>query len=245
MAAPLKHLAIIMDGNGRWARRRGQARSAGHRAGVEAVRRVVSACPRFGIRHLTLFAFSSENWRRPAPEVRFLQELFAGALGRELDKLVEQGVRLRFAGDLARFEPRLRRMIETAEQVSAGNDVLFLNIAVNYGGRWDLARGARRLAEKVARGELDPAAIDEAALAGELALAGQPDPDLLIRTGGESRISNFLIWQLAYAELYFCDCLWPDFDENALAAALEWYAGRQRRFGRTPEQVAAQGGEHA
>ncbi len=232
-----RHVAIIMDGNGRWAAGRGKPRHQGHRAGAEAARRTVEHCRRLGIPYLTLFAFSSENWRRPAGEVRMLMELFLRALERETDRLVESGVRLRFIGDRERFSGALRTRMREAEERTAGNGELGVNVAVGYGGRWDIAMAARRLAERVAAGEISPEAVDEQALARELCLADLPEPDLFIRTGGEQRISNFLVWQLAYAELYFTPALWPDFGETDLDRAVAWYTGRERRFGMTPDQL--------
>ncbi len=235
-----RHVAIVMDGNGRWARRRGLPRSAGHRAGVQSVRCVVEASLRRGIEALTLFAFSSENWRRPRQEVGLLMELFLTTLQREVQRLHEQGVRLRFIGDRAAFAPKLRARIAEAEALTAGNATLHLNIAANYGGRWDIAQAARRIAEEAAAGRLDPVAVDADRFGRHLCLADLPEPDLLIRTGGEQRISNFLLWQIAYTELYFTDLLWPDFDERAYDEALAWYAGRERRFGALPS--SAEGG---
>jgi undecaprenyl diphosphate synthase len=229
------HVAIIMDGNGRWARARGKPRHAGHRAGVEAVRRVIEACGNRGVKVLSLFAFSSENWRRPETEVKMLMELFFTALNREIRRLVKGNVRLRIIGDLGAFSDKLQELIREGERATAGNDGLLLQVFANYGGRWDITQAARRLASQVQAGVLDPAQIDEERLAGALSFAGVPDPDLLIRTAGEQRISNFMLWQCAYTELYFTDVLWPDFDEAVLDAALADYAGRQRRFGRVLE----------
>ncbi len=226
-----------MDGNGRWARQRGQPRHAGHRAGVDAVRRVIEACVERGIDVLTLFAFSSENWRRPRSEVDMLMELFMVALGREIRKLDKHNIRLRVVGEVGAFPEKLQRQIDEAERRTAGNDGLLLQIAANYGGRWDIARTARRLAERVAAGELEPAAIDEACFGRATAFGDVPDPDLFIRTGGEQRISNFLLWHCAYSELYFTPVLWPDFDRAAFDEALREYARRERRFGRTSEQL--------
>jgi len=234
-----RHVAVIMDGNGRWARARSQPRHFGHRAGVKAVRRTVERAAACGVSCLTLFAFSSENWRRPADEVGRLMGLFIEALQREVDELHRNRVRLTFIGAREQLSARLRQGIEAAERQTAGNDGLRLIVAVSYGGRWDIVNAARRLAAEVAAGRLEVAAIDEAALAGELALAGLPDPDLLIRTGGERRISNFLLWNLAYAELWFCECLWPDFRAADFDEALDYYASRQRRYGHTGEQVGA------
>ncbi len=232
-----RHVAIIMDGNGRWAKKRFMPRIAGHRAGVETVRNTVRACSRKGIEALTLFAFSSENWRRPREEVSLLMELLLGALQREVRKLHENNVCLRFIGDRSAFADKLAAKMTDAEQLTGANTGLQLMIAVNYGGRWDITQAARQLAREVADGKLSVADIDEALLQSRLSLAGLPEPDLFIRTGGEQRVSNFLLWQLAYTELYFTDTLWPDFDDQAFDAALSSFAGRQRRFGRTGEQV--------
>ncbi len=221
-----RHVAIIMDGNGRWAKRRMLPRHAGHRAGVKSVRMVVEQCARRVFEVLTLFAFSSENWGRPKEEVSQLMELFMGALRSEAKRLQKNRVRLRIIGERSAFSEKLQQRIAEAEQATAGNDGLLLQIAANY------------LAEKVKRGELEPQDIDERNLAAELSFAGQPDPDLFIRTGGEQRISNFILWQSAYSELSFSQKLWPDFDEEEFARVLADYAGRQRRFGKTGEQVA-------
>jgi undecaprenyl diphosphate synthase len=226
-----------MDGNGRWARRRQLPRIAGHRAGVENVRDIVRYCAESGIGVLTLFAFSSENWRRPATEVRLLFELFVTVIEQEIERLHEAGVRLRIIGDQAPFPARLRQCIDAAEARTAGNDRLDLVIAANYGGRWDITQAARSLAEQVAAGTLTPAEITAERLQGELCLSDLPEPDLFIRSGGEQRISNYLLWQLAYCELYFTECLWPDFDTLEFEKALDSYAGRQRRFGMTGEQI--------
>ncbi|MFO1516535.1 MAG: polyprenyl diphosphate synthase [Lysobacterales bacterium] len=233
------HVAIVMDGNGRWAQQRLRPRVFGHRAGQQAVRGAVEFCLRQGVAALTLFAFSSENWQRPEAEVGALMELFLKALDREVDELHGNGVRLRFIGELTAFAPELRQRMETAMERTAGNQRLALNVAVNYGGRWDIAHAARRAAEAVLRGELRTEAIDEGSLAPYFQLAELPPLDLFIRTGGERRVSNFLLWQLAYAELYFTDTLWPDFDAAAFTRALEDYAARERRFGKTSAQVAA------
>ncbi len=240
-----RHVAIIMDGNGRWARRRGLPRIAGHRAGMEAVRRVVARCGELGVEVLTLFAFSSENWRRPRQEVGLLMELFLTALKNEVRRLNRNNVRLHIVGAREGFPDKLQRHIEQAERLTAGNDGLKLVIAANYGGRWDIIQAARALARQAREGVLEPGAIDEPVFARHLALAAFPEPDLFIRTGGEKRISNFLLWQLAYTELYFTDVLWPDFDVEAFEAALVDYASRQRRFGQTGEQVEQQQGGHA
>ncbi len=233
------HVAIIMDGNGRWAKARSQARHAGHRAGVKSVRETVESAAKRGVKYLTLFAFSSENWQRPQDEVSRLMSLFLEALQREVDELHRNNVRLRFVGARAQLKPKLQRKIEAAEQQTSQNNGLTLIVAVAYGGRWDIVNAARRLATKVTGGELSIEDIGDDAFARELALSGVPDPDLLIRTGGEQRISNFLLWNLAYSELYFCDCLWPDFREREFDEAMIFYGMRQRRYGHTGEQVEA------
>ena len=233
------HVAVIMDGNGRWAKQRGKPRHAGHRAGVKSVRSTVEAAAERGVRFLTLFAFSSENWRRPEEEVSSLMSLFVEALRREVDELHKNNVRLRFIGALEQLSDGLRRKIAAAEAKTAGNTGLTLLVAVAYGGRWDITLAARTLAEKVAKGDLRAENVTEEKLAAELQLAGVPDPDLLIRTGGEQRISNFLLWNIAYAELWFTDVLWPDFDKTEFDNALEAYAGKQRRYGHTGDQVEA------
>jgi undecaprenyl diphosphate synthase len=225
-----RHLAVIMDGNGRWAKQRRKARANGHRAGVVAARRIVRACSVHGVEVLTLFAFSQENWQRPPLEVRLLMELFVRTLGREIDALHKNRVRMRFIGNHADFPESLRRMMVEAEQLTAGNDGLTLVVAIGYGGQWDIARAAQSLSA-------EGLAITTASLESRLVNADLPHPDLLIRTGGEKRISNFLLWQLAYSELYFSDVLWPDFDEAELERALAWYGGRERRFGRVPESA--------
>ena len=233
-----RHIAIVMDGNGRWARRRGQPRSFGHRAGQKAVREAVEFCLRQKIDALTLFAFSSENWKRPDEEVGALMELFLRALDREVDELHGNRVRVRFVGGLDLFNEALRSRMLAAMDKTRGNNALHLNVCVNYGGRWDIAQAARNAALAVQRGELAVDAIDESAIAPFFCLADEPAVDLLIRTGGEHRISNFLLWQIAYAELYFTDALWPDVDQTELARALDDYANRERRFGRTGAQIA-------
>ena len=227
-----------MDGNGRWASRRRLPRFAGHKAGVEAVRGVVRACREKNILVLTLFAFSSENWRRPAEEVGMLMGLFMTALDQEVKKLHENNIRLKVVGDRSAFAQALQDRIQAAEALTEDNTGLSLNIAANYGGRWDITQAVRTLARRVSQGELDSEAIDEQTVESCTALAGEPEPDLFIRTGGEKRVSNFLLWQLAYTEFYFTDSLWPDFDRSAFDGALASYAQRQRRFGRTSEQVA-------
>jgi len=232
-----RHIAIVMDGNGRWAKKRFLPRTAGHRAGVAAVRKVIECCLKRRIGALTLFAFSSENWRRPPQEVSLLMELFLTTLERETEKLHENGVRLRVIGDREAFSPALQEKIAAAERLTGENTGLNLNIAANYGGRWDILQAARALAEKSSRGELRAEDIGADLFKSHLTLADLPEPDLFIRTGGERRISNFLLWQLAYTELYFTSALWPDFDDQSLDMALNDYASRQRRFGYTSEQV--------
>jgi undecaprenyl diphosphate synthase len=227
-----------MDGNGRWAQRRALPRHFGHRAGAKAVRATVEGCARRGIEALTIFAFSSENWRRPAEEVTRLMELFVESIDKEVDELHSNGIRVRFIGDLSRLREGLDDKIRAAESRTAGNTRMTLYVAVSYGGRWDIVEAARRLTAQAAAGTLDPRSIDEDVFAAQLQLADAPEPDLFIRTGGEQRISNFLLWNLAYSELYFCDTLWPDFDDAALDAALRFYATRQRRFGLTDAQAA-------
>ena len=227
-----------MDGSGRWAQRRHLPRHAGHRAGAKAVRATVEGCARRGIEALTIFAFSSENWQRPAEEVTRLMELFVESIDKEVSRLHENQIRVRFIGDCSRLRVGLPEKIAAAETLTAANTRMTLYVAVSYGGRWDLVEAARRLAARAAAGQLEPQAIDESMFAAQLQLAGAPEPDLFIRTGGEQRISNFLLWHLAYSELYFCDTLWPDFDDAALEAALDFYAGRQRRFGLTAAQAA-------
>ncbi len=236
MALP-QHIAIIMDGNGRWAEARGKPRTAGHKAGIEPVRMCVRECVRRGIGALTLFAFSSENWRRPAQEVATLMGLFVEALDREVDELHANGVRLRMIGARHQLAVRLQQRVAAAEQLTAGNTRLRLQVAVSYGGRWDIVEASRELARQCARGELRPEDIDEEALSARLQLDDVPDPDLFIRTGGEHRISNFLLWNLAYTELFFCDTLWPDFGIADLDAALADFASRDRRFGLTGDQL--------
>lgn len=231
------HVAIIMDGNGRWAQQRGKLRTFGHKAGAESVRSAVAFARKTGISSLTLFAFSSENWKRPEAEVSLLMELFMTVLKREVKKLHQHGVRLRIIGDISAFSTRLQQRIQAAEALTADNTELNLNIAANYGGQWDILQATKQLAEAVQRGELAVSDIDESKFGRFLQLADQPTPDLLIRTGGEQRISNFLLWQLAYAELYFTDVLWPDFDATEFARAVADFASRERRFGLTGEQI--------
>jgi undecaprenyl diphosphate synthase len=229
-----RHVAVIMDGNGRWAKRRRLPRIAGHRRGVESVRATVKACAERGVEFLTLFAFSSENWRRPAEEVALLMQLFTMALSSEVEKLHRNGVRLKVVGDLARFDPTIRRLVEQGERLTADNRRLTLTVAANYGGRWDILQATNRFIRENPGRE-----ISEEQLAPYLAMSYAPEPDLFIRTGGEQRVSNFLLWQLAYTELYFTDKLWPDFDAAALDEAIESFRTRERRFGRTSEQLEA------
>ncbi|AUJ13216.1 di-trans,poly-cis-decaprenylcistransferase [Xanthomonas oryzae] len=233
-----RHIAIIMDGNGRWAQRRRRPRVIGHRAGARAVNRTIDFCLEKGVSALTLFAFSSENWGRPQDEVDALMKLFLHALDREVGELQRRGVQVRFIGDRSRFAAPLRDRMAGAERSTAANARLVLSIAASYGGRQDIAAAARALAEDVAAGRLQPEQIDEALLSSRVALADLPAPDLFIRTGGDTRISNFLLWQLAYTELWFTETLWPEFDAGVLQQALDDYAGRERRFGLTSAQIA-------
>ena len=232
-----RHVAIIMDGNGRWAKSRFLPRVAGHKRGLEAVRAVTKACVTQGVQFMTLFAFSSENWRRPKDEVSFLMELFVIALEQEVAKLHENEIRLKVVGDLSSFDPRLNRMIAEAEALTAGNDRLTLTIAANYGGRWDILQAVNRMTQ-----DLTPPSggYREAHLAPYLSMSYAPEPDLFIRTGGEQRISNFLLWQLAYTEFHFTDELWPDFNAQSLNRAIDSYRNRERRFGRTSEQLVGE-----
>jgi len=225
------HLAIIMDGNGRWAARRGKPRTYGHQAGTEVARKIVRAVAERGIPVLTVYAFSSENWRRPRHEVTRLMSLFRRALDREVDQLDRHDVRLNFIGRREAFSKSLQRGMARAEEITRDNSGLLLNIAASYGGRDDIVAAARKLAEQARRGELDPETIDEATFGNALQLAGQPEPDLFIRTGGEHRLSNYLLWNLAYTELHFSDTLWPDFTVADLDAALDDFRQRERRFG--------------
>jgi undecaprenyl diphosphate synthase len=230
-----RHVAIIMDGNGRWAKRRFLPRVAGHHKGVEAVRNTVRTCAERGVSALTLFAFSSENWRRPQEEVSLLMQLFASALQQEVERLHQNGIRFRVIGDLSRFDKKLVDLIESSQKLTADNTGLTLTVAANYGGRWDILQAVDKLRRTGGQGD---APWTEAQLIPHLSLGDLPEPDLFIRTGGEQRISNFLLWQLAYTELYFTDALWPDFDAQALDLAISSYRKRERRFGRTSEQVS-------
>jgi len=239
-----QHVAVVMDGNGRWAKNRFLPRTAGHKAGVKATRRLVELCAIKGIGALTLFAFSSENWNRPDQEVSSLMSLFLSTLNSELNKLHEQGVRIRFIGDRTRFSENLQASITAAEKKTETNTKLNLNIAANYGGRWDIVKAAQNLSRKLVNGEIVENQITEEAFTRELCLVDLPEPDLFIRTGGEQRISNFLLWQIAYTELFFTDTLWPEFNDAAFDEALDWYSKRQRRFGKTGDQVeGAQGSQ--
>lgn len=232
-----KHVAIIMDGNGRWAQVQGKPRVMGHKAGVKAVRRAVSTASQLGIASLTLFAFSSENWRRPDKEVSLLMELFFTVLQREIKLLHNNQVKLNIIGDISRFSARLQKQIRVAEEKTADNTGLVLNVAANYGGRWDILQAAQKLAQKVESGEMTSSQFTEEALSEHLCMQNQSEVDLMIRTGGDCRISNFVLWQAAYAELVFTDTLWPDFDEQAFHEAIAIFASRQRRFGLTGSQI--------
>jgi undecaprenyl diphosphate synthase len=235
-----KHLAIIMDGNGRWAKRKGLPRIAGHRAGVKALQKIVNFSATKGIEVLTVYAFSSENWRRPSKEVTMLMELFNTSLKQRFKELHDNNVKLHFVGDLSSFPEQLRQSMTDTENLTTNNTGLELVVAVNYGGRWDITNAFKAINKKISNEELKLEDICEDLIGEFMCLADLPEPELFIRTGGEMRISNFLLWQLAYTELYFNDCLWPDFDTVSLEKALQWYAGRERRFGRTSEQI-----EHA
>lgn len=234
-----RHVAIVMDGNGRWALRRKLPRTAGHRAGIKSVRTVVEESVRQGIHALTLFAFSSENWCRPKPEVNFLMDLFMGTLRSEINRLTENGVRLRIIGERAAFPEKLRHRIAAAEKVTSTNQAMLLQIAANYGGRWDIVQAVRRLVADAHAGRIAPGDVDEEVFSSRLSFPDLPEPDLFIRTGGERRISNFLLWQSAYSELYFSDLMWPDFNALAYREALADFAGRQRRFGLTGDQAGS------
>ena len=231
------HIAIVMDGNGRWAKKRFMPRFAGHKSGLNATRDVVQSCSDMGIGALTLFAFSSENWKRPKLEVRLLLDLFFSSLQKEMTRLHENNVRIRFIGDLSAFSKKLQKLIAESEQQTSTNTGLALNIAVNYGGRWDIVNSMQKIASQLLQGTISKDDINVDLVSSNMSLSDLPEPDLFIRTGGEQRISNFLLWQLAYTELYFSDVLWPDFDKHELERALEAFASRQRRFGKTGEQV--------
>ncbi|MDX1304040.1 isoprenyl transferase [Photobacterium sp.] len=234
-----KHVAVIMDGNGRWAKAKGKTRVFGHKAGVDAVRKTVSTANRLGVKALTLFAFSSENWRRPEDEVSLLMQLFMTVLGREVKRLHKNNIQLRVIGDKSRFSRRLQDKILASETLTASNTGLVLNIAANYGGQWDILQATKRLAQQVAEHNLTVEDITEEMMAAGMSTADLPDVDLMIRTSGECRISNFMLWQAAYAELYFTEQLWPDFDEDSFANAIAWFVSRERRFGCTGEQIQA------
>ncbi|MCK5888590.1 MAG: isoprenyl transferase [Methylococcales bacterium] len=232
-----KHIAIILDGNGRWAEKKSLPRFMGHNAGVKAVRKIVEACVEEDIAVLSLFAFSSENWRRPRKEVQMLMELFLVTLKRQIDRLDKNNIRLRIIGDKTAFSEKLQARIADAEQQTQNNTGMDLIVAANYGGHWDITQAVQKIATKIVNKALDPQEITEDLITQHTAIADLPDPDLFIRTGGEKRISNFLLWQLAYTEFYFTDTLWPDFDKTSLLESIESFKGRQRRFGQTSEQV--------
>lgn len=232
-----RHIAIVMDGNGRWAKKRFLPRSAGHREGVKAVKSTIEASANAGVKILTLFAFSSENWKRPKAEVISLMDLFVSSLEKEVKRLVESGVRLKFIGDRKQFSQKLQDKIEEAEELTSANSDFYLNIAANYGGRWDVIQACQSLCDQVSEGKLDSSEITEEMFSNSLSTAKVPDPDLLIRTAGEKRISNFLIWQAAYTEFYYTDVFWPEFDEQQLHIALDEYGRRKRKFGLTQEQL--------
>ncbi|PSU22254.1 di-trans,poly-cis-decaprenylcistransferase [Photobacterium phosphoreum] len=234
-----QHIAVIMDGNGRWAKAKGKARVFGHKAGVDAVRKTVSTANRLGIKVVTLFAFSSENWRRPEDEVSVLMELFMTVLGREVKRLHKNNIRLCIIGDKSRFSARLQKKITAAELLTEDNTGLVLNVAANYGGQWDILQATKKMMQRVIDQQLDIDSLTEQDLAQGLVTQGLPDVDLLIRTSGECRISNFMLWQTAYAELYFTEQHWPDFDEESLVNAVAWFVNRERRFGCTGEQIQA------
>ena len=235
------HIAIIMDGNGRWAKNRHLPRTAGHKSGVKTLRRIVEHAIIRNIGILTVYAFSSENWSRPQEEVRLLMELFMSALKEEVRDLHENGVSLRFIGNLEAFPGKLQSAMSDAQSTTASNDRMILNVAANYGGRWDIVNACRKISAMAGEGRLKFDEIDEDLFNGYLSLSGLPPPDLFIRTGGEKRISNYLLWQLAYTELYFTGTLWPDFDAEHLDEAVTWYSNRQRRYGRTSEQLRETG----
>ena len=232
-----QHIAIIMDGNGRWAQLRGKSRVIGHKSGVESVRACVTSARQLGVKALTLFAFSSENWQRPEKEVSVLMDLFMFVLTREVKRLHKNDIRFKVVGDISRFSDKLQKKIADAEALTANNSAMVLSIAANYGGKWDIAQAAQKLAQQVKAGTMEPEAIDEHALNQQVCLADLPELDLLIRTGGDYRISNFLLWQAAYAEFYFTETLWPDFKKDEFEQAIETFIQRERRFGKTSEQV--------
>jgi undecaprenyl diphosphate synthase len=232
-----RHIAIVMDGNGRWAQRQHRPRFWGHKRGVERVRSTVEGCIDLGVEALTLFAFSTENWKRPEEEVSFLMNLFISSLSREVKRLHKNGIRLRIIGETTQFPEKLQQSIVDAERLTENNSRLALNIAANYGGRWDITKATRHLCQQVAEGRLKPEEVTESLLQQQVSLGELPEPDLFIRTGGEQRVSNFLLWQMAYCEFYFTDLYWPEFDRTALEAAVASFGRRQRRFGHTGEQL--------
>jgi len=232
-----KHVAIIMDGNGRWAKKRLMPRSYGHKKGVDATRKAIAFYARQGVKNLTLFAFSSENWKRPKEEVSTLMSLFISSLKKNTDELHTNGIRIRFIGNRAEFSDSLVQQIEESENKTANNDAMTLNIAANYGGQWDVLQAVNKVISKQQAQNSLSFQVDENDLVSELSMSGAPDPDLFIRTGGEKRISNFLLWQLAYTELFFTDVLWPDFDEGVMQESIDFFTGRERRFGQTSEQI--------
>jgi len=232
-----KHIAIIMDGNGRWAKAKGLPRTLGHKKGMDCVRSTVEACSEKNIEALTLFAFSTENWRRPEEEVSYLMGLFLAMMKNEVKRLYKNNVKLRIIGNRSRFSSKLQKAMSDAEDLTKNNTGLSLNIAANYGGQMDITEATKTLCRRVAKGELNPEDITDKMLQAELALSDLPEPDLLIRTGGEKRVSNFLLWQLAYGEYYFTDIYWPDFDKKALDEAVDSFSSRQRRFGKTGDQI--------
>ncbi|MCW8346127.1 isoprenyl transferase [Vibrio sp. ZSDZ65] len=234
-----QHIAIIMDGNGRWAKSKGKPRVFGHKKGVSAVRKTISAAAKLEIKAITLFAFSSENWRRPEEEVGLLMELFITVLSSEIKKLHKNNLRLRIIGDITRFNDRLQRKIADAEALTENNTGMVINIAANYGGKWDITEALKNVAARVERGELKAADITEDMISEHVTMSDLPDVDLLIRTSGECRISNFMLWQMAYAEMYFTEQFWPEFNEDSLVEAITWFVNRERRFGCTGEQVKA------
>lgn len=231
------HIAVVMDGNGRWAKKRFLPRFAGHKSGLNATRDIVQSCSDLGIKALTLFAFSSENWKRPKLEVRLLMDLFASSLQKEITRLHDNNVRIRFIGELSAFSKKLQKIIANSEQQTAENSGLELRVAVNYGGRWDITQAMQKISSALMKGDISQDDISQDLISSYMSLSELPDPDLFIRTGGEQRISNFLLWQLAYSEMYFTETLWPDFDKAELDKALEAFSGRQRRFGKTGDQV--------
>lgn len=234
-----KHIAVIMDGNGRWAKAKGKPRVFGHKAGVDSVRKTISAANRLNVKAITLFAFSSENWRRPEDEVSLLMELFISVLSREVKRLHKNNIQLRIIGDKSRFSKRLQTKIRESEELTANNDGMVLNVAANYGGKWDITQAVKSVAQDIEQGLYRSDQIDEALLSSKMTMSDLPEVDLLIRTSGECRISNFMLWQMAYAEMYFTEQYWPDFDEQSLAEAVAWFVNRERRFGCTGEQIHA------